>query len=195
VSGATGAVLRRITGFPNADGFGRAMASCPDADGDGVADLLIGAPLSGLSPSPSVRGLVAECGRAYLYSGGTGALLRSWRGPVVAGSRFGWSVAGVPDLTGDGRGDVAIGAPFNPDAARGAGYGPGRVHVYNGSTGALVMVLNSPNAELGGGFGLGVAGLADTNGNGRGDVFVGAPQEDPATPAASEKGRAYIVRN
>ena len=194
VSGVNGAIIRRINGFPNAQGFGRAIAACPDANGDGVADLVIGAPLSGLSSPTGVRGLVAECGRAYLYSGATGALLRSWRGPLVAGTRFGWSIAGVSDLTGDGRGDVVIGAPVNPDAARGAGYGPGRVMVYNGSTGGLVTVVQSPNAELGGAFGLGVAAMPDTNANGRGEILIGGPQEDPNTSAASERGRAYIVR-
>lgn len=194
ISGATGGIVRVIPGFPNAEGFGRSLGACPDADGDGVADLVIGAPMSSLSATPPIRGLVAECGRAYLYSGATGTLLWSWRGPVAAGTRFGWSVAGAPDLTGDGRGDVIIGAPCNPESTRGTGYGPGRVYIYNGATGVLFRVLNSPNAELGGTFGLGVAGLGDTNATGRAEVVTGAPNEDPASNAIAEMGRAYIMR-
>ncbi|MFM9995326.1 MAG: integrin alpha [Phycisphaerales bacterium] len=195
ISGTTGNILRDFKSFPNAAGFGRAIAWCPDADGDSIADVIIGAPLSALDATPPVRGQVAECGRAYLYSGATGALLRSWKGPTVAGNRFGWSVAGAPDLTGDGRGDVIIGAPINPDAFRGTGYGPGRVYVYSGATGAAVKVLNSPNAELGGAFGIAVTGLPDTNTNGRADIFIGAPHEDPgsANPFA-DRGRGYFLR-
>jgi hypothetical protein len=89
---------------------------------------------------------------------------------------------------------VVIGAPFHPDAARGSGYGPGRAYLFNGSTGAAIAVVQSPNAELGGSFGIAVAGLADTNANGRGDVLVGAPNEDPITDPTAERGRAYIVR-
>ncbi|MFN0131744.1 MAG: VCBS repeat-containing protein [Phycisphaerales bacterium] len=194
VSGATGVAYRRITAPANSGGFTQSISVCPDANGDGVADLVVGAPTSGLSLGPTVRGLVAECGRAYLYSGATGAILRSWAGPTVAGTRFGWSVSGVPDVTGDGRGDVVIGLPSTLEAERGTGFGPGRVQVFNGATGALVTTIDSPRAELGGGFGFGVIGLPDTNANGRGDIFISAPQEDAFTPSAFDKGRAYFVR-
>ena len=195
VSSATGAILRVIFGPSDAGGFGQALASCPDADGDGTADIVISAPLTARAATAPLRGMVAECGRVYLYSGKTGALLRVLNGAVLAGGRFGASVAGVPDLTGDGRGDVIVGAPHNPESMRGSGFGPGTVQVFNGATGAPVTVLNSPNAEMGGAFGISVVGLPDTTGNGRGEVLVGAPYEDPgAANLLADKGRAYFRR-
>ncbi|MCA9441360.1 MAG: FG-GAP repeat protein, partial [Candidatus Omnitrophica bacterium] len=64
---------------------------------------------------------------------------------------FGWYVSGVPDLTGDGRGDVIVGA--RSDNPGGSPTDAGRAYVYDGATGALLHSLASPNEEVGGRFG------------------------------------------
>lgn len=99
--------------------------------------------------------------------------------------KFGLSVSGIPDLSGDGYGDVVVGAPF-----RAAGALPppgGRAYVFNGKTGGLIRALISPNAEDDGRFGYSVSGIQDVNGDGLGDVIVGAYLEGQGMP-----GRAYI---
>ena len=191
LSGESGAVLRQLSPGTTEDvGFGWSLGSTPDANGDGVADLIVGAPFKS-------GGYCAMCfgpylsGSAYLFSGATGLKLRQWNGPAQHSHYFGWSVSGVADMNGDGRGEVAVGAPSNAAEEPGSG----TVYVYSGATGAQLRLNKSPNAIDGGEFGRRVIGLPDTNGNGRGEVFVSAPQEPiPGTTSNQFWGRAYFVR-
>lgn len=101
---------------------------------------------------------------------------------------FGTSISTVNDTNFDGFADLVVGAPFeSPSAINGAG----RAYLLSGATGDLLQTFVSPNAEVGGWFGFAVAGIDDVDGDGRGDVLVGAPKEDPG--AAPERvGRAYL---
>ena len=88
----------------------------------------------------------------------------------------GFGVAGLFDINGDNRGDVAVGSPF---------IGPmddGRVFIFSGKDGAFIRTLSSPNAALQGEFGITLAPLPDVNQNGRQELIVGAPFEN--TPFA-----------
>ncbi|MFO0829327.1 MAG: FG-GAP-like repeat-containing protein [Phycisphaerales bacterium] len=183
-SGATGGLIR-VHNSPNPESFGRfgtSVAGIPDINGDGRGDYIVGA-------YDENGGGVNGSGRVYVYSGATGALIRTHTSPnAVIGGSFGDAVAGIPDATGDGRGDYVIGAPYEDI---GATLEAGRAYIYNGSTGALTHVLVSPNPENSGRFGNSVGGLHDANGNGLGEVVVGAAREDPgASPL--EAGRAYL---
>ncbi len=182
---ASGFTLLELTS-PNSEllgRFGRSVAGVPDADGDGFGDLLVGAPFEGDNTA-----LAFDAGRAYLFSGATGALLRTLTSPNAQDDgRFGWSVAGVPDADGDGRGDLLVGA--YREEAGGGPTNAGRAYLFSGATGALLRTLSSPNPEGSGFFGYAVAGTGDTNGDGRGDLFVGAQSE---SAGASDAGRAYL---
>ncbi len=93
---------------------------------------------------------------------------------------LGNTVAGVPDTNGDGRGDLLVGMVRS-----------GRALLYDGATGALLLTLTSPNVENGGRFGSTVAGVPDADGDGRGDLLIGARREEPgSTP--EDTGRAYL---
>jgi hypothetical protein len=186
-SGSTGGVLRKL-GSPGAqaDGlFGYSVAVTSDTNGDGVPDIVAGAPGEHPGASPM------DCGRAHLYSGSTGGLLRKLLPPLpVTNGHFGMAVAGVPDVNGDGRGDVAVGAPGEP------GNGSGRVHIYTGATGGRLSSHASIYPEVNGNFGMSVAGVADFSGNARGDLVVGSWRENPATAPTPplDAGRAYLLR-
>ncbi|MDZ4831741.1 MAG: hypothetical protein SGJ09_16285 [Phycisphaerae bacterium] len=157
--------------------FGAEVAGIPDVDGDGLADVIIGAPSED-------GGGVNDAGRVYIFSGATGLLIRAHSSPNdTNGGNYGDSVSGVPDLNGDGRGDYIVGAPDE------AGPG-GRVYVYSGATGNLIRTHVSPNAQVGGDFGYAVAGVQDLSGDGRGDYVIGAPQEDNG--GTSNAGRVYV---
>lgn len=201
-SGATGARIRTITGpaFPaplvtESPVFGHSIASVPDVNADGVADLVISNPTVDVDFGPMLPAFAPEAGAVFVYSGKTGQLLRTILGPPLGGGRFGFSVAGLPDLTGDGRGDLFIGAPANQNFYQAGGISPGAAYIYNGATGARVRSLGSPNDELGGRFGQTVLAMPDTNGNGRADLFIAAPYEDPDGQTFRNIGRGYFLRD
>lgn len=192
LSGASGALRHTLrSGLPEANGqFGSALAAVPDLDGDGIADLVVGAITEDVTFRDTVRN---AAGRAYVFSGATGAPLHVLRADVPrSGAHFGGAVAGVPDLDGDGRGDVLVGARSD-DARANAG---GRVYVYSGASGALLHTLDSPAPAFNGRFGSSVAGLGDLDGDGRGDVAVGAFAEDVfvngGTLQRADAGRVHV---
>ncbi len=188
-SGATGVLLYTLSS-PNeeqAGNFGFSVAGIPDTDGDGRGDLLIGAPNEDVGMSPE------GAGSAYLFSGATGAILHELRSPREEnGGRFGFSVAGVPDATGDGRDDLLIGA--RDESLSASLHNAGRAYLFSGADGALVTELRSPDAESNGEFGQSVAGVPDATGDGLGDLLVGAYREDYELPGFSvfDAGEAYL---
>jgi hypothetical protein len=184
-NGATGGLIRTIISpAPSFHGqFGAAVAGVPDANGNGRGDIVIGAPQESW-------GSTFACGRAYVYNGLTGQLITMLLSPgMKTGGNFGGSVSGVPDVNGDGRGDVIIGASNeNPGASP---VGAGRAYIYLG-TGGLWQRLLPPHPVVNGFFGYGVAGLPDTNGDGRGEVVITAPRAYDANLDPPNCGRAYL---
>ncbi len=166
------------SGDPSA--FGTAVAGIPDVTGDGKGDIAVGAPDA--APSGALG-----AGRVYVYNGATGALYDTISSiDAQVDGRFGSSVAGIPDITGDGRGDIVIGADNEtPDEVA---VNCGQVHVHSGQTGNFVRTLFSVDPESFGHFGRFIATCADINGDGKPDIVVGAPDEDVS---ATERGRAY----
>ncbi|MFC1601452.1 immunoglobulin domain-containing protein [Candidatus Sumerlaeota bacterium] len=163
-SGATGQLIRTLES-PNAKVFGNfgiSVDAVPDVNGDATPDMIIGADWEG---------------RAYIVSGADGAFLWTLDSPdVVNFASFGFQVTGVPDLNGDGLGDVAVGG-YTHDL----GVGPanaGRVYVYSGTSGTLLQTLESPNAKVDGAFGISLSGVADLSGDGLGDIIIGGCYED-----------------
>lgn len=152
VSGDTGELLRTWRGAAADDQLGSAVCAAGDIDGDGIGDVLVGA--------PNYAGGAAT-GSAELRSAATGALLHRFIGPV-AGSAFGAAVARLPDFTGDGISEFVVGAPAD------ASY-----YVYDGSTHAELEHLQA--TQGGCNLGFSIAPLADVNGDGVTDLLVSAP--------------------
>lgn len=190
-SGANGKFLRALLpvawgAFTSSVVFqGSMVAGVPDVNGDRRGDIVVGAPSESLGVSP------AGAGRAYIFSGANGALLRTLKSPVDEEfGGFGGSVAGVADVNGDGRGDVIIGA-----GSEDPGRSPmdcGRAYLFSGATGKLLRKLSSPAPQAFGLFGHYVSGVPDVNGDGRGDVLVGAMSESTVPNVSYTEGRAYL---
>jgi hypothetical protein len=144
--------------------FGAAVAGGQDFNRDRKPDLVIGAPLSSHSQ-----------GAAYLYNGLDGRIIRALKPPVSQPhARFGASVYASPDLTGDKRGDVMVGAPGQNVGQFG---GAGEAFIYNGTNGKLFKTLVSATPQAHAGFGLGLA-TTILSGNRTATPVVGAPYQD-----------------
>jgi hypothetical protein len=100
-SGADGALLHHFTGEQTGDSFGRTVGGAGDVNGDGFADLIVGA---SLNDAGTTNG-----GSAYVFSGFDGAVLGAFHGTVPNGF-FGATANGIGDLNGDHFADVIVGA-------------------------------------------------------------------------------------
>ncbi|XP_026529587.1 integrin alpha-5 [Notechis scutatus] len=165
--------LYNFSGEQMAAYFGYAVAAM-DINGDGLDDLLIGAPLF---MEKTEDGRVQEVGRVYIYLQKTYGM-EPGASAVLTGhqefGRFGSAIASLGDLNQDGYNDVAIGVPFGGTAKQ------GMVYVYNGQQNGLhpkpSQVLQgywSPG-QVPDFYGLALRGAKDLDGNGYPDLIVGA---------------------
>jgi len=161
--------------FGLAAGFGGSVASAGDVNGDGYADIIIGA--VGWDDGNT------DEGAAFLYLGGSSGPAA---GPVWTGvsnqdnAHFGDSVSGAGDVNGDGFDDIVVGASnYNNGEV-----GEGRAYVYYGnSTGVNATPwISEPNVAYSG-YGQSVAGAGDVDGDGYDDIVVGAPGWDDTEDA------------
>ena len=193
MSGRTHALLYRIDApEPQADAqFGFYISVFGDVNGDGKRDIAVGTQVHDV-------GANTDEGRAWVFSGAGGNLLYTLESPdPQADGRFGERIGAAGDVTGDGVGDVLVGATRH-DVPAGCGVGVetagalaegcyrniGQAYVFSGANGDLVRELNVPDADraaLGdrcfsncGSFGIAVQTPGDTNANGTADQFVTA---------------------
>ena len=164
--------------------FGRSVAAVGDLDGDGYADLIVGA--EGQS-----NGATRE-GNAFVFYGGPGGVPltpdRTLDNPANhAGAEFGGSVAGLGDVNGDGYADLIVGAMFQDNGAT----DEGNAFIYYGSAmgvgSAPSVTLDNPWNESSAEFGTVVAGAGDLNGDGYADVVVGAKRQGNV-----DQGSAFV---
>ncbi|KAG7242073.1 hypothetical protein INR49_024119, partial [Caranx melampygus] len=166
--------IQNFTGEQMASYFGYSVA-VTDLNGDGMDDVLVGAPLY---MEREMESKPREVGRVYLYL--QMAPLTFSKPVALTGShtfgRFGTAIAPLGDVNQDGYNDVAVGCPFGGEN-RG-----GRVLIFNGnkdvSTQGLMLSqeLRAARSSGGGlpGFGFTVRGGQDVDNNQYPDLIVGA---------------------
>jgi hypothetical protein len=173
---------------------GAALAAVPPLAGDRNDGLLVGAPRAPVARRgrPGVVILVPEPARTRrLRLGASNAITVLG---AKDGDEAGASVATVPDIDGDKRPELVIGAPgTDPKGRRGAGAAyvvPSRRmrlgDIVDLADRAAALRIDGPLP--GAGAGRAVAGMRDTDGDGRGEAIVGAP-----SLGAEGSGAAYVV--
>lgn len=179
-SGADHTILHDLT-TPSGEreNFGASVAGAGDVNGDGYADLLVGANRADASAT------ITDTGRIYLLSGSDGSVLWEQVGHSPQGM-LGSGLGLVGDVTGDGIPDQVAAAP-------GAGEnGLGEAYVFSGVDGTIRYTLRpTPEATSGGTFGtFFAAGTGDSNADGTPDIFIGDYAAVRGT--AADTGRAYL---
>ncbi|QDV05988.1 FG-GAP repeat protein [Planctomycetes bacterium Poly30] len=163
-SGFDGAPLLTLTDGDPLSRLGAAVAPAGDFDGDGILDILAGAPDASI--------LEPKDGAAYIFSGADGTVLRRWsdRAGLPLPSGFGSSIGSGGDIDGDGLPDFVVGAPTAKGAAN--GLARGALYGYSGFDGRrLFRITGAADRD---GLGSGACIIGDANGDGFANFAAGA---------------------
>jgi hypothetical protein len=191
----------QISGVAEYDSSGASVSGAGDINGDGIGDLIVGAP--GVATNGDYTGAV------YVVFGSSGrragdlnlASLDGTNGFKITGENggdhFGYSVSAAGDLNGDGIGDLVIGAP----QAGPNGNDSGAVYVVFGQSAAFGPALDLATLDGTNGFvvhgaaegdqaGGAVSDAGDLNGDGFGDIIIGAAGADVN---GANSGASYVI--
>jgi hypothetical protein len=172
--------------FGPQDVFGGSVAGLGDLDGDGVADLAVGAPASGSEDAIYIL---------FMNPNGTVKESRKLNSNIVGGTildSFGGTLASLGDVDGDGLTDLAASAS---DGQTGA------VYVLFLNTDGTAKGYQKIGSGVGGGptlsngdqFGSSLATLGDADGDGIADLAVGATGDDTGGDLNSSHGAVHLL--
>jgi hypothetical protein len=204
---ATSSLGFAINGM-GAEYSGWSVSGIGDVNGDGLADVLVGAPGVDLVGAQNT----GSAGKSYVVFGKSGgatvslnafAAGTSTSGFVIngqtAGDNLGMSVDGAGDFNGDGLADMIVGARFATNTVANDALA-GKSYLIYGKAGSAAVNLS--NLSLSDGFiitgdnagdqsGTSVANAGDINGDGFTDLMVSAPNGDPGV--RTNAGQTFVI--
>jgi hypothetical protein len=185
-----------LKGEAKIDYFGFSVGGNCDLNGDGFADVFVGAPLSDRGGK--------DAGAVYVFYGGAQGLAKTPSHVIHGigeGDQFGYAVACAGDLNKDGVHDLVVGAPLVDLNLPGDLSGPdtGAVYIFFGSKdGIKAASAKEANRVIhgiaaGDWFGNAIARIGDVNKDGVDDLLVGAYRNAPGPPESFRNaGAAYV---
>jgi hypothetical protein len=200
-----------INGISALDRSGLSVSSAGDVNDDGIDDLIIGAPYA----SPDDTFLTEQAGETYVVFGRgipftatlNLATLDGTNGFTLNGAlpfdQSGWSVSSAGDVNGDGIDDLIIGARYaSPVVNQSFQSIAGKSYVVFGKATPFTASLDLANVDGTNGFvingidvgdqsGYSVSSAGDINGDGIGDLIIGAPGAGPSE--RTYVGESYVV--
>ena len=171
------------TGF-----FPQIVRNAGDVNGDGIDDLILGAPFFPAAPGGGV--IPPGTGAVIVISSLDGSLIHTLQGPPPTmglfgpiPSRFGFTVDGLGDLDVDGFDDFAVGAP---------GDGLGSIRIHSGfDASQMGFLIGFSTLD---GFGTFLSRADDVNGDGTPDLAVGAAVWDaPGAPGGANANNGLML--
>jgi len=207
LSGLTGSNGFTINGVAPFDTSGYSVSDAGDINGDGMGDIVIGAPGytrdnpdATTTPGTSYVVFGSQAGfpanfELSTLNGTNGFALNG----VAADDLTGFSVSGAGDVNGDGKDDLIIGANgADPNGLENAGSS----YVLLGSTSGFAPSIDLATLTGSNGFtingigegdelGASVSGAGDINGDGLDDVIIGALRANP--DGLQDAGQSYVV--
>ncbi len=166
-SGADGSVLwSATTPTPQERTYLGRVVVAGDVTGDGVADLLASAVLA-----TDANGI--QSGLAYVFDGADGRHVYTFEsGNAQANGYFGQTLRGLPDLTGDGVPDLAVGAPY--EGVGGTYVRDGTVSFFSGADGASLGTYIEDERQAERLYGWEIEPLGDLDGDGVTEIGISA---------------------
>ncbi|MBX3598442.1 MAG: FG-GAP repeat protein [Rhizobiaceae bacterium] len=204
-----------IQGDTAGDNFGRSVSLAGDVNGDGIADMIVGAPYGddgGTTAGEAYIIFGRSNGNFGTLTGGRNVLdvtnLLPTQGFIIQGDttsdQLGFGVSRAGDINGDGIEDLVAGADNGGDGGAGAGEAYiifGRSNSNFGTLSGTRNVVDVTNLVPTQGFivqgdlaydnlGRSMSPIGDVNGDGYNDLIIGA---EAADTGGTSSGNAYVI--
>ena len=186
-----------INGDQAGDQSGRSVSNIGDINGDGVDDLAIGAPFSGINGDIGAAYIIFGSKQSNYFSNPIELSVLGNKGLTIKGSNSGhnagWAVSGAGDFNGDGINDLLIGATNDNGNVDGESYVifgkrgfSSTIDLSNiGLNDGLKIISDDPNN-----LGYSVSDAGDINKDGKDDLIIGAPY---ANTNGNNFGSSYVI--